>query len=329
VRVIFLDVDGVLNSERYALKLEAKHRQLGHTEPASPKRETTCDCFKLYHQIDREAVTRLNRLVAATDAKIVVSSTWRKLFDPPDLRWILEEHGFVGEIVGETPDGHDEPEMVTVYGHLERMYRGYEIDFWLRKHPEVDRFVILDDGSDMAMHGSRLVQTDYDDGLCDEHVELAIRVMAWDGTSQPSPVEEWAAEMEKASDKEEERQDAAGGYVAGPTTQFGSSVGLHCNHNQHQRDGSCLERLGLSRVTTVQPTHEDDYQSLMPAIAEAAVLLGWRLHQCVWWCPTHVVAKNLACKCCLSACPACSCIGGPFADAVDGIVIETIERGTS
>jgi hypothetical protein len=190
VRVIFLDIDGVLNSEAYALKLEAKHRQLGHTEPASPKRETTCDCFKLYHQIDREAVDRLNRLVAVTAAKIVISSTWRKLMDAPVLERTLVEHGLVAEIIGETPDGHAEPAMLTVYGPLERMYRGYEIDFWLRLHPEVDRFVILDDGSDMAMHQNRLVQTDCEEGLLDDHVELAIRVMAWDGMSRPSPFDE-------------------------------------------------------------------------------------------------------------------------------------------
>ena len=420
MRVIFLDVDGVLNSEEYLLKLEAQHRLLGHTEPASPKRETTCDCFKLYHQIDRDAVARVNRIVEVTGSKIVISSTWRKLFDPPDLRRLLEAHGLVGEIIGETPDGHKTPEMAAVYGHIERMYRGYEIDFWLRQHPEVDRFVILDDGSDMVMHTKRLVQTDCAEGLLDDHVELAIRVMVWDGVSLPSPMDEmedeedsvmgssskaivstrsnvnedarrdfdgfdadeelsrlrralrdgtWrvAAElmanldehlcrggslpvawlgpacMQEDADLEarlqstraaaarmawEDRQEALGGYVAvppAPARQPGSSTGLHCAHNQHLRDGHCPERLMLERTTAVQPTHEDDYQQLMPAHAEAAVFLGWRVYQCVWWCPTHVAAKNLACKRCLSACPACSCIGGPFIDAVEGLIVETTE----
>jgi hypothetical protein len=182
VRVIFLDVDGVLNSESYMLKLAEEHRQLGP--------HATCDCFKLHRQIDPDAIARLNHLVSVTEAKIVISSTWRKLFDPPDLRRTLEEHGLVAEIVGQTPDGHDEPEMLEVYGHLERIYRGYEIDFWLKKHPEVDRFVILDDGSDMMMHGNRLVQTDCEDGLCDEHVDLATRVLAWDGSGDPPRYEE-------------------------------------------------------------------------------------------------------------------------------------------
>lgn len=410
MHVIFLDVDGVLNSESYALKLEAKHRQLGHTEPVSPKRETTCDCFKLYHQIDRDAVARLNRLVATTGAKIVVSSTWRKLFDPPELRRMLEEHGLMGEIIGETPEGHGEPEMVTVYGHLERMYRGYEIDFWLRKHPEVDRFVILDDGSDMAMHGNRLVQTDCEDGLCDEHVELAIRVLAWDGKSLPTPMDEmeadlvggskaivstrsnadedarrdfdgfvvdeelsrlrramldgqWHAVAELAANLDEhlcrggslpvawlgtacmqegaslearlrssievaakmtpqQRQAAIGGYVSvlpSPVTPPESSWGMHCHEE------GCVETLTLTCTRLTPVTDEDAYYRLSPAHSAAAVSLGWRVWHSVWWCPTHVVTKLLACARCLSPCPECSCVGGPRSDAVDGMIIDVSE----
>jgi len=195
VRVLFLDVDGVLNSEAYVRKLEDRHRELGHNEPPSPKSETTCDCFKLSNQIDRDAIARLNRLVAATGSKIVISSSWRKLFDPPELHRILSEHGLVAEIIGETPDAFDEAvrfDMKMAYGHdSDRLFRGHEIDYWLRyTGTDVDRFIILDDGSDMAMHKNRLVQTDPEIGLCDEDVELAIRVMSWDGKTIPSPMDE-------------------------------------------------------------------------------------------------------------------------------------------
>lgn len=92
----------------------------------------------------------------------------------------------------------------------------------------------------------------------------------------------------------------------------GSSAGLHCH------EVGCIESLALSRTTAVTPTHEDDYQMMMPALDEAAVFLGWRIYHSVYWCPTHVVAKNLACARCLSPCPECSCMGGPRMDAVDG-----------
>jgi hypothetical protein len=178
MRVIFLDIDGVLNSETHLRRLDEQHRQLGHEDPTRPEHETTCECYRLECQIDRAAVARLNRLVAETGAKIVVSSSWRKLLDPPELHRVLANHGLIAEILGETPDGCKDPETIATFGYVTRIVRGYEIDLWLRQHPEVERFVILDDSSDMEMHMHRLVQTDCEEGLLDEHVDLAIHMMA-------------------------------------------------------------------------------------------------------------------------------------------------------
>jgi hypothetical protein len=182
-----MDVDGVLNSEAFLRKVDEQHRQLGHADPARPKHETTCECYRLERQIDHDAILRLNRIVAATESKIVVSSSWRLLLDPPELHRVLVSHGLVAEIIGETPDGPNDPEIRAALGDSDRIFRGHEIDFWLKKHPEVKRWVILDDCSDMVMHKNRLVQTDCEEGLLDEHVDLAIRVMSWDGKTIPSP----------------------------------------------------------------------------------------------------------------------------------------------
>lgn len=190
VHVIFLDIDGVLNSEAHLRRLDDQHRQRGHTDSVRPKHETTCECYRLECQIDRDAVVRLNRLVAETGAKIVISSSWRKLIDPPELCRVLVNHGLVAEIIGETPNGCSDPGMFAAFGSIDRIFRGHEIDLWLKRHPEVEHFVILDDGSDMEMHKNRLVQTDCEEGLLDEHVDLAIRVMSWDGCTIPSPMDE-------------------------------------------------------------------------------------------------------------------------------------------
>lgn len=407
MRVIFLDVDGVLNSEAYLLVLEEQHRRLGHTDPVSPKHETTCDCFKLYHQIDRAAVSRLNRLVEATGAKVVISSSWRKLFDPPEMHRILGEHGLVAEIIGETPDGHQDSEMQALFGGLGRILRGHEIDAWLRRHPEVDRFVILDDGSDMAMHRNRLVQTDAQEGLLDEHVDLALRVMAWDGVTMPSPFEvaedEWWENLNgkeivstRSNESEDARRDfdgfsvdeelqrlrlalrdgqwrAAGELAANldehlsrggslpvawlgpacmqegadlaarlrPTAEAAAKLspqarraavemyvaigpppaavpttawGIHCNEH------GCVETLELRRTMAEKLEEYDIDESLSVAQTEAAMSLGWRLFDYVYWCPTHVAAKRLACARCLMRCPACSCVGGPRLEAVEGVI---------
>ena len=112
-----------------------------------------------------------------------------------------------------------------------------------------------------------------------------------------------------------------------PAPRPGSSVGIFCHHDQHLRDGGCPEKLNLDRVTAAPCAHDDeeDYQQMFPALDEAAVILGWRLYKSMWWCPTHVIAMNLACARCRCACPACSCMGGPLHRAVDGIVVDVTE----
>jgi hypothetical protein len=82
----------------------------------------------------------------------------------------------------------------------------------------------------------------------------------------------------------------------------------------------CVETLALSRTTPEMPSEEDEYMNMLPAMGLAAVSMGWRVHQCVWWCPTHVASKLLACADCVSPCPECSCPGGPGADAIDGML---------
>jgi hypothetical protein len=135
LKVIFLDVDGVLNS---------RGKWAG------------CDLANLTDsgtRIDPLAVARLKRIVDATDAKIVVSSTWRlNHFD--DLRIYLWLHdGLRNRVIGATPDHHGQP-------------RGSEIQEWLDSHPggAVWSFVILDGDADMVHLMPRLVKTDSSTG---------------------------------------------------------------------------------------------------------------------------------------------------------------------
>jgi len=179
MRIVFLDIDGVLNSETLLREKDAEHRSLGHHEQ--------CECYRLERMIDRACVARLNRLVAETNSKVVISSSWRLLMEPTEIKRVLAEHGLAGEIIGETPDLPNEiretpfEERVAFGPHLDSIERGHEIDEWMKRNPGVERFVILDDCSDMAMHKNRHVQTDEQVGLTDEDVQLAINMMSWDG----------------------------------------------------------------------------------------------------------------------------------------------------
>ena len=136
MKMIFLDIDGVMNSKRNALRLQA---------------EGVSD--KLMRQFDPEAVQCLNRILNDTGAQIVISSTWRRLWSLDSLRSHFKEQGVERpeRIVGETP---------TVFSGC----RGREIELWLRDH-DCDGFLILDDDSDMTPFMEKLVKTSFDNGL--------------------------------------------------------------------------------------------------------------------------------------------------------------------
>jgi hypothetical protein len=55
--------------------------------------------------------------------------------------------------------------------------RGLEIQEWLDAHPEVERFVILDDECDMAHLEPFMVKTKFDCGLTEQDAEKAIAIL--------------------------------------------------------------------------------------------------------------------------------------------------------
>lgn len=209
INVIFLDIDGVLNSEEFIDRREAEARAAGAGTPTFRR------LVAREESIDAACVVRLNRLIAETQSKVVISSSWRTLVDPPELLRILTKHGFVGEIIGETPDLPNDPEYIKrmaeknggTYG-IERIDRGHEIAEWMRRwnlallgeledpfqqapRQAVGRFVILDDCNDMAHLKHRHVCTDPLVGLTDADVELAINMMSWSGALLSSNTTTW------------------------------------------------------------------------------------------------------------------------------------------
>lgn len=158
--VIFLDFDGVLNSFRGG----------GASDDwASPRGAAS--------RLERPMVERLNRIVAATGARIVVSSSWRLEFTLPELRQILFFAGFKGRVLGVTP-------RVGVREFTFAARRATAIVEWLRcflqRYP-LDGYLILDDAplrQWLPRHAAeRFIQTDSHEGLGAAHVEVAIRIL--------------------------------------------------------------------------------------------------------------------------------------------------------
>lgn len=161
MKIVFLDIDGVLNNA-------CTH------EPYCTEKG------KINVPVDPACVARLNRLLAETGAKVVVSSSWRLFADLPELAAVLASKGVVADIIGATPDLANDAlwlEQWTAAEGREFPYdeldRGHEIAEWMRGRDDVDEFAILDDCSDMAHLKNRLVLTHPCDGLDDPDVERA------------------------------------------------------------------------------------------------------------------------------------------------------------
>lgn len=162
-RVLFLDIDGVLNSTEFV----RKRWRMGDK------------------QIDRRAVSRVNDIIRATGAEIVISSWWRAHYPLPELVRILRAYGLKGRVIGKTPIPAI-GEVGVYFAHQ----RGQEIKTWidtLDEHREtvpITSFVILDDNDDMACEGGgyhdRLVQTDPKIGLTSQDAERAIALLQKD-----------------------------------------------------------------------------------------------------------------------------------------------------
>ena len=132
MKVIFLDFDGVLNSAASFLYEDRKRRGKGrkHLESFCPVNETLCHvCTSNFKHI----------LDEVQDAKIVISSTWRTIYDLDWLRKKLEEYGIDGSrVIDKTPE-------ILPAKMSMNVERGEEIKAWLDAHIEVTRYVILDD----------------------------------------------------------------------------------------------------------------------------------------------------------------------------------------
>lgn len=159
-KYIFLDIDGVLNSEPYFR--DRIHIQRYDALIRKHSEEIAINVS----QIDPKCVERLNRLTDITNAKIVVSSSWR-------LDNNLQEVFKVAKIKAPIYSR-------TTYSNL---LRGCEIQHWLDEHfKEGDRYIILDDSEGMLRNQKPyFIKISFlYGGLSDKDVDKAISILGED-----------------------------------------------------------------------------------------------------------------------------------------------------
>ena len=160
MKVIFLDIDGVLNC-------------------STSKSHCVEDNGRVIKGIDSDKVKRLAKIVEATGAQIILSSDWkdgwRKYYasQKPSHAKYLDNHLYKKgkrTIKDKTPN--------TNKG---TWFRGEEILTYLRSHSDITDYVILDDTffEDFSIKEieEHLVLTDYKVGLTDTDVEKAIKIL--------------------------------------------------------------------------------------------------------------------------------------------------------
>lgn len=154
-KLIFLDVDGVLNSDSYWQKTISKDLEWSD------------------RRIDPKLVRNLSRIVQQTGAEIVVSSTWRRFKEDMDsLKRYLSAKDL--HILDTTP-------ILPGYRFADgrKKQRGDEITKWFEDHPDYKDadYIILDDDDDMTIHMDHLIQTSYIYGLSNSKTLKAIKAL--------------------------------------------------------------------------------------------------------------------------------------------------------
>lgn len=132
MKVLFLDIDGVLNSRRSQMAFGGYPHDFSSADMA---------------RFDLVAVGLIRRLCRVTGCSIVLSSDWR---------YYTTAHLAANAL--------DLP-IMDVTPQLDAS-RGCEINAWLNEHPEVERYAIVDDIAAMLpSQQANFVQTDDECGL--------------------------------------------------------------------------------------------------------------------------------------------------------------------
>lgn len=152
MKVIFLDIDGVLNTEKRLLNNNGE----------------------LY--VEKDKIELLKEIIDKTKAKVVLSSTWRVLAQSKDSKEYPKYEAFEIEL---------EKHGIAIFGYTPVFldYRPLEIKMWLESQSDQEIcFVSLDDDFEKKDYdkygiGDCLIKTDFSTGMTEAHAKRAVELL--------------------------------------------------------------------------------------------------------------------------------------------------------
>jgi len=172
--LLFLDIEGVLNTERHYAKLKGN---------GQPNKDKYGPLF------DPEAVANLQKIIEVTDARIVVTSSWRYM-DLDTLQRMWYDRNLPGSIIGITPLHTDDDNLLetdlsrldVITAEMFSSSRGNEIKAYFDEILEVSSdprpYVILDDLKDVLLEQEdHLLRIDPIVGITEEDAEKAVKLL--------------------------------------------------------------------------------------------------------------------------------------------------------
>lgn len=161
MKVIFLDIDGVLNTQETFIKWKEKYKKTG--------------IYDL--EIDEYRIKYLKDIIDRTKAKIVLSSSWRYFFK--------KENNL---IIPKNSEGVELCEMLKKYDieiyditkKNEYLTREEQIKAWINEN-NADSFIVIDDEK---LDIENQIKTNFYlenngglIGLCEEHIDQAVNLL--------------------------------------------------------------------------------------------------------------------------------------------------------
>lgn len=156
MKVIFLDIDGVLNYTKW---------YVDERNPGNINGEEG--------EIDPLCIERVVRICNETNAKVVISSDWRLSWCGTIFR--LSRMGLPEDLILDKT-----PEFIWLKSINPNIdcSRGSEIQAWLDEHKECTNYVILDDRTDFSdKQNPHFVHINSYIGLTDKDTDLAINIL--------------------------------------------------------------------------------------------------------------------------------------------------------